>query len=257
MSAPSFNNNPKGSNNESELEGAWEGAVRRLVGMLALHTRGMRSPYTGGTLSLHGGFDFPTRENDFPFAGAMGNNDARGTTFPLVVDEVVSKQLFKAHTAELLPGGDYKLVVKSRAGDAGGPLQTSFRKVKYLHVVDPAPASLAQTSDGKCKIMSFTDNGGATNFSFGDDWTLTGEGLYGNGAPEGEWSFDYATFHVAAEDLTFQGTFEEDGSSATLTPLPDQHITPGVYENVAFNYRVVRDGVTETLTLTIPTLTVT
>ncbi len=43
-----------------------------------------------------------------------------GTTFPLVIDEVVSKQLFKAHTAELLPGGDYKLVVESHAGDAAG-----------------------------------------------------------------------------------------------------------------------------------------
>ena len=65
--------------------------------------------------------------------------NALGTTFQLVIDEVVSKQLFKAHTAELLPGGDYKLVVKSRAGDAGGPLQISFRKVKYLRVVDPEP----------------------------------------------------------------------------------------------------------------------
>ena len=65
--------------------------------------------------------------------------NALGTTFPLVIDEVVSKQLFKAHTAELLPGGDYKLTVKSRAGDAAGPLQTSFRKVKYLRVVDPEP----------------------------------------------------------------------------------------------------------------------
>ena len=63
----------------------------------------------------------------------------KGTTFQLVIDEIVSKQLFKAHTAELLPAGDYKLVVKSRAGDAGGPLQTSFRKVKYLRVVDPVP----------------------------------------------------------------------------------------------------------------------
>ena len=69
----------------------------------------------------------------------LGMENALGTTFPLVIDEVVSKQLFKAHTAELLPGGDYKLVVKSRAGDAAGPLQTSFRKVKYLRVVDPAP----------------------------------------------------------------------------------------------------------------------
>ena len=71
-------------------------------------------------------------------AAAFLEND-KGVTFPLVIDEVVSKQLFKAHTAELLPGGDYKLVVKSRAGDADGPLQTSFRKVKYLRVVDPAP----------------------------------------------------------------------------------------------------------------------
>ena len=62
-----------------------------------------------------------------------------GTTFPLAVDEVVSKQLIKAHTTELLEAGDYKLVVKSRAGDAAGPLQTSFRRVKYLRVEDPQP----------------------------------------------------------------------------------------------------------------------
>ena len=71
--------------------------------------------------------------------------NALGTTFPLVIDEVVSKQLFKAHTAELLPGGDYKLVVKSRGGDAEGPLQTSFRRVKYLRVVDPPMISGAGT----------------------------------------------------------------------------------------------------------------
>ncbi len=35
-----------------------------------------------------------------------------------------------------------------------------------------------------------------------------------------------------------------------------KHITPGTYENVAFNYTVVRDGATETLTLTIPHLVV-
>ena len=80
------------------------------------------------------------------FNMVLGDEDAAvylensmGTTFPLTVDEVVSKQLFTAHTAELLEAGDYKLVVKSRAGDAAGPLQTSFRKVKYLRVVDPEP----------------------------------------------------------------------------------------------------------------------
>ena len=65
--------------------------------------------------------------------------NSMGTTFPVTVDEVISKQLFKAHTTELLDGGDYKLVVKSRGGDAEGPLQTSFRRVKYLRVEDPAP----------------------------------------------------------------------------------------------------------------------
>ena len=67
--------------------------------------------------------------------------NALGTTFALVIDRVVTHQLFEAHTAELLPPGDYKLVVKSRAGDAAGPLQTSFRKVKYLRVEDP-PATV-------------------------------------------------------------------------------------------------------------------
>jgi hypothetical protein len=135
--------------------------------------------------------------------------------------------------------------------------QNNEHATAYLHTTDPGPVPLAQTSDGKCKVMSFKDGDSATNFSFGDDWTLGGSGLYGDGAPEGEWAFENATFHVGAEDLTFQGTFNEDGSSATLAPLPDQHITPGTYENVAFNCNVVRDGATETLTLTIPHLTVT
>ena len=63
--------------------------------------------------------------------------DKNGTTFAVIVDEVISKQLIKAHTAELLPAGDYKLVVKSRAGDVAGPLQTASRRVKYLRVEDP------------------------------------------------------------------------------------------------------------------------
>ena len=60
--------------------------------------------------------------------------DAKGVTYPVANDRAVSKQLFEAHTSELLEPGDYRLVVKSRAGDAEGPLQTSFRKVKYLKV---------------------------------------------------------------------------------------------------------------------------
>ena len=73
--------------------------------------------------------------------------NAMGTKFALVVDEVVSKQLFRAHTAELLEAGDYKLVVKSRAGDAEGPLQSAFRRVKYLRVADPEPTVDHEVAD--------------------------------------------------------------------------------------------------------------
>jgi len=72
-----------------------------------------------------------------------------GTTFPVTVDEVISKQLFTARTAELLEAGDYKLVVKSRGGDAAGPLQTSFRRVKYLRVEDPQPTITYAGTDGE------------------------------------------------------------------------------------------------------------
>jgi len=76
--------------------------------------------------------------------------NALGTTFALVIDRVVTHQLFEAHTAELLPPGDYKLVVKSRAGDAAGPLQTSFRRVKYLRVEDPEPVPATVTITNVC-----------------------------------------------------------------------------------------------------------
>ena len=79
------------------------------------------------------GFNMVLSDED---AAAFLQN-VQGTTFPLVIDRVMTHQLFEAHTAELLPAGDYKLVVKSRAGDAEGPLQTSFRRVKYLRVEDP------------------------------------------------------------------------------------------------------------------------
>ena len=90
--------------------------------------------------------------------------NAMGTRFELVVDEVISKQLFKAHTAELLEGGDYKLVIKSRAGDAGGPLQTATKRVKYLKVEPPKP---------KVLITSLTVNRANESNTF----SLAGENL--------------------------------------------------------------------------------
>ena len=107
--------------------------------------------------------------------------NARGTTFEVVIDEVKSSQLFTAHTAALLEPGDYKLIVKSRGGDAEGPLQTVFRKVKYLQVVDPPTVDSIATEgkDGIVKGEVFAAVG--TNLSFGEGdsvtvkWTEDGE----------------------------------------------------------------------------------
>ena len=97
--------------------------------------------------------------------------NALGTRFQVIIDEIVSKQLFKAHTAELLPPGDYKLVVMSRAGDAGGPLQTSFRKVKYLRVVDPVPP----TGPTVTAINDGTFHSGAGNVVTGENMRFADE----------------------------------------------------------------------------------
>ena len=98
--------------------------------------------------------------------------NALGATFPLTVDAVVSKQLFEAHTAELLPAGDYRLVVKSRAGDPEGPLQTSFRRVKYLRVEDPEPVGIPSITNAKS--TGYADR--TVNIG-GGDLTVEGENL--------------------------------------------------------------------------------
>ena len=107
--------------------------------------------------------------------------NARGTTFEVVIDEVKSSQLFTAHTAALLEPGDYKLIVKSRGGDAEGPLQTVFRKVKYLKVVDPPTVDSIATEgkDGIVKGEAFAAVGANLSWKDGDKvtvkWTEDGE----------------------------------------------------------------------------------
>ena len=89
-----------------------------------------------------------------------------GVTFPVTVDEVASTQLFTAHVAAAVDPGDYKLVVKSRGGDAEGPLQTVFRTVKYLYI----DTALRVNSVGSDSLAEGT-------FSRGMETVITGEGF--------------------------------------------------------------------------------
>ena len=109
--------------------------------------------------------------------------DSKGIKFTCTVDEVKSKQEFVAHSDSLLDGGDYKLWVKSRGGDAEGSLQSDFRKVKYLHIEDPITIDeiASEGADGIVKGEAFAAYGSGISFhrSAGDTvkvkWTQDGE----------------------------------------------------------------------------------
>ena len=89
-----------------------------------------------------------------------------------VVTESPDGQVYVARSNELLEPGDYKLVAKSRAGDAEGPLQTAFHRVKYLKVgsVGPAP-----------RVTGVKDNSGMdpgpNTVMVGSDMIISGENL--------------------------------------------------------------------------------
>ena len=143
-----------------------------------------------------------------------------GTTFPVTVDEVVSKQLFTAHTAELLEAGDYKLVVKSRGGDAAGPLQTSFRRVKYLRVED-LPTVTSYLADeveggeidlGGCTLHALgTRLAGATKVLF--RYAEGDEPFYRADVDEGAMDSDVSSTLVYSGEVT-----SPNGYLSVLTP---------------------------------------
>ncbi|MBQ2630941.1 MAG: hypothetical protein IJG13_14805 [Kiritimatiellae bacterium] len=174
-------------------------------------------------------------------ATAYLEND-KGVTFPLVVDEVVSKQLFKAHTAELLPGGDYKLVVKSRAGDAGGPLQTSFRKIKYLRVVDPEPVPVPiwESSDGLVKVSSVADGETGDTLTWGNAWSVLGEGFTGT---EPGWFVEIVLLRPAPGADPVMLDFEaRSATEVRLTPGSEAQLEAGDYPNAELTFGIAHES---------------
>ena len=148
-----------------------------------------------------------------------------GTEHGVVVDEALSKQLFTAHTAELLEGGDYTLWVESRGGDAEGPLQKDGCRVKYLRVLDPEP--IAQSSDGKVKVMSATGGGEGGAFTPDGDWTLGGEGLWGEFAEGRTWILSGP--EVSAGGASYPATFGELAGGVAKVTLEHAPEEPGEY----------------------------
>ena len=163
--------------------------------------------------------------------------NALGTTFPLVIDRVVTHQLFEAHTAELLPPGDYKLVVKSRAGDAEGPLQTSFRKVKYMRVEDPGPELTGVHAPGIESPMIRVESGVWFDGTGLDGWTEGRDSIWckNNRAEEAEFVRMDGDGSGAAVEFDGGMLKADEGAWSVLTDL-------GIVEGSEVRFKVMIDG---------------
>ena len=152
--------------------------------------------------------------------------DSKGIKFECVVDEVKSRQEFVAHSSALLQGGDYRLWVKSRGGDAEGSLQSDFRKVKYLHIEDPITIDDIASEGREGEIVSgtaFAANGSgldAFDAEAGDTvkvkWSQGGEDREATIEPAevtaAKMSFEFPDALVGVPvdtELTFEITFGE------------------------------------------------
>ena len=158
----------------------------------------------------------------------------------VVVDEVHSNQLFIAHTAELLEGGDYTLWVESRGGDAEGPLQRDKCRVKYLRVPDPAPTPIWESSDGLVKVMSVADTETGSTFTWGNVWDMLGEGFTGT-APG--WFVEVATLCPAPGENDVMLDFSVNSATeCQLSPGAGAELEAGDYPNAVITFGIAHDG---------------
>ena len=122
---------------------------------------------------------------------------------------------------------------------------------------EPGPEPLAQTSDGKCKIMSMDDEGSHTDFLYGSAWNVNGTGIYGDrAAPGGEWEIARCSVSVDGSDYTLAGNFNEDGAHGEISPLGGDTPARGTYHDIELSLVASRGTESETLTITLPTFIV-
>ena len=122
---------------------------------------------------------------------------------------------------------------------------------------EPGPEPLAQTSDGKCKIMSMDDEGSHPDFLYGSAWNVNGTGIYGDrAAPGGEWEIARCSVSVDGSDYTLAGNFNEDGTHGEISPLGGDTPARGTYHDVVLSLVATRGTESETLTITLPTFIV-
>ena len=128
--------------------------------------------------------------------------------------------------ASAVPAGTYYVRLVSHGLDPTAPLSTVLHKVTVKAAATP-PTPIAQSSDGKVKVMSATGGGEGGAFTPDDDWTLTGDGLWGEFAEGRTWILSGP--EVSAGGASYPATFGELAGGVAKVTLEHAPEEPGEY----------------------------
>lgn len=128
------------------------------------------------------------------------------------------------------------------------------------HFEDHAPAvpvPIARTSDGRCMIMEFTDEGSTNEYWFGYNWEAKGTGMFtGEEIPEGDWALGPAVLEVAGTNYVFATESYRQGNYMQVYYDDEKFPANGEYLDIVLKITATRDEDTEILIIPIPKLVV-
>ena len=154
-------------------------------------------------------------------------------------------QHITAKLGEVLPKGDYKVVVTVTDESAAGNRDASYNVKMLAAPQPPGPVPIATNSDGTVKCMSVEDPESPGLPVLGDDWTIGFEGL----ADNAKWRYDSTSFKVDGETKDSRATCDGD----TLTFCGVEGVGPtGEYDGVITVTLVDKDDEETTDTVEIP-----
>ena len=127
-------------------------------------------------------------------------------------------QRIKCRLATAVSAGTYYVRLVSHGLDPTAPLVTALHKVSVKAAPPPEPEPIAQSEDGTVKVFTLTDGGQDATFTAGNEWTMTGEGLFTEAATGRRWKIASATVNELGEfpGVSVSLTASGDGRSATL-----------------------------------------
>jgi hypothetical protein len=146
-------------------------------------------------------------------------------------DDRVEVRVPAAFDDESFIGKEIVFAVTNSCGQPGMTQQTKRVTATLLAGdVPPGPTPpepIAQSSDGKVKVMSATGGGEGGAFTPDGDWTLAGEGLWGEFAEGRTWILSAP--EVSAGGASYPATFGELAGGVAKVTLDHAPEEPGEY----------------------------